>query len=778
MKKAGETTPIWSMREPTVRKFLLTIAKLIRMKPLLKIIALILLAFAGVLAEGVTRLQPEPFVFDQEKRLYPITGTPKIVTGKMRIPVILVEFSDVKFDEEHDSLYYDHYLNKENYSEGRFYGSVHDYFADQSNGKLDVSFDILGVVTVEKKYNDCIFSRNPLSDFDEALVEILRDMDENVDFGRYDWNDDRYIDPVGFIVAGNLNGVTKRFDDLVLDGLSTSNYFFVPEKIRMTTSSSGFGTFCHEFSHGIGLPDLYTKNNSYVLDSFDLMDFGTYNDDGYTPVGYSAYEKWLMGWLTPIELTESVTVADMKSQDENGDAYWIVSPYNENEAFFIENRQQRGWDKFIPQSGLMVSHLNYDPGLEYGVMPNAIFPKSRTGLTYVQASGNSAAAKVGALYPYKGNDSLSAYSNPGWKWESVLNSASHYVNGILLNIEQNDDGTMNFRFEVRDNSLLKVDEFDVVLDGIWYRVNRQGLIAQIVKNRDGEYSGDIVIPSTIVVDKESFTVSSIGENAFDDAAITSIALPESIITICKYAFSATDQLNHLDFPRNLKYIGTGAFENSALAEVVLPDGLDSIGKDVFRNAKITRVVGLNGMKKIPEGAFEGANLKEIVLDEGLEEIGVSAFYETNVEEFVIPASVKTLSLSSMFSNNLKTVVVKNSVPIPLEADCIDEEFMDEDFIDEEFCFSVFGGLDDVENVTLRVPEGSLEAYMDAPVWNWFGSIEEYKPDSMEEDSTEEHTTVIAKKMHRYNIRFNDRSFDMKGRLVQNRAKRRGFFVKR
>ena len=722
------------------------------MKSLFRLFFAILLAVAGVLAEGVTRQNPEPFVFNPEKLWYPMTGTPKNVTGTMKIPVILIEFEDDKFSEGHDSLYFDKFLNKENYSEGHFHGSVRDYFMDQSNGKLDLSFDILGTVTMQGVRGDYIASQFVARKFSEELHDVVLSFDEKVDFGKYDWNGDKYLDPVGFIIPGPLVGETQNFEDLFLDGMQGSNFIVVSEKIKADTSS-GFGIFCHELSHSFGLPDLYVSNSIGVLDYFDLMDFGNYNDYGYTPTGYSAYEKWLMGWLTPIELTESVSVNELIPLSEGGDAYWIINPNNENEAFFFENRQKQGWDKFIPQSGLMVSHLNYDPLLRYNIKPNQQYKNLKTGFYYVQANGSDSAADLGALYPY------SLLSEPSWTWAVALGSVGPYVNGSILDIRQNDDGTMNFRFEVRDNANVWPDEFDVVVDDVFYHVNRSMHVAQVVQNRGGVYSGAIVIPSAIFINDDSLNVNSIGDAAFYDASVTSVTLPESITEIGECAFFNTAQLQSLNFPRSLRSIKERAFVSSSLPEAVLPEGLDSTAARVFVLSSVSRVVWPSSAKVIPWSMFEGSRLKEITLNEGLEKIEPYAFSETEMEEIVLPASLDTLEFFSLYSKKLKTIVAKSPIPIPLDI-----------YIDDSSWCTAFGYSDDAKEMTLRVPKGSLAAYKEADGWNWFGTIEEY--------DTEEQTTVIAKKVPRYNIQLNARSFDMKGRLIQDRTKRRGFFVKR
>lgn len=76
-----------------------------------------------------------------------------------------------------------------------------------------------------------------------------------------------------------------------------------------------FGTICHEYTHCFGFPDFYYGSKSY-LGAWELMDYGNYNGNGYCPAGYSAYERWLMGWLTPTELTSATTVTDMPALND------------------------------------------------------------------------------------------------------------------------------------------------------------------------------------------------------------------------------------------------------------------------------------------------------------------------------------------------------------------------------------------------------------------------------------------------------------------------------
>ena len=84
-----------------------------------------------------------------------------------------------------------------------------------------------------------------------------------------------------------------------------------PTELRAAGGINGIGTFCHEFSHCLGLPDLYDTVNSGQdgMGNFDVMDQGNYAGSSFCPVGYSAYEKMACGWQMPIVLgNEDVTV--------------------------------------------------------------------------------------------------------------------------------------------------------------------------------------------------------------------------------------------------------------------------------------------------------------------------------------------------------------------------------------------------------------------------------------------------------------------------------------
>ena len=144
-----------------------------------------------------------------------------------------------------------------------------------------------------------------------------------VDFSPYDNNHDGQVDFVYVYYAGyaesygaatytiwphasNLTqqGVYASFDGVVLDRYACSS------ELRYTTGTEieGIGTFCHEFGHVLGLPDMYdTMYSAETLGAWDLMCSGSYCNDSRTPPGFSAYERSTVGWM---ELQTIDTPAD------------------------------------------------------------------------------------------------------------------------------------------------------------------------------------------------------------------------------------------------------------------------------------------------------------------------------------------------------------------------------------------------------------------------------------------------------------------------------------
>ena len=93
-------------------------------------------------------------------------------------------------------------FNEKNYNEPPFYGSVYDYFYDQSYGQFRLTFDLYRIALDET----CAKYRSTYSDDENSqylvddLVDVLQTKD--IDWSQYDWDDDGYIDQLLIIYAG------------------------------------------------------------------------------------------------------------------------------------------------------------------------------------------------------------------------------------------------------------------------------------------------------------------------------------------------------------------------------------------------------------------------------------------------------------------------------------------------------------------------------------------------------------------------------------------------
>jgi hypothetical protein len=178
----------------------------------------------------------------------------------------------------------------------------------------------------------------------------------------------------------------------------------------------GIGTICHEFSHCLGLMDMYDTayGGNFGMDAWSLMDQGSYNNNGFTPANYTSFEKQQIGWITPKELTTATTVTALQALADADDFYRITNKGNENEYYLLENRQQKGWDQYVPSSGLLVLHVDYDDEIWAWNLANTNNSDASEGVlndhqrcTIFHADGKEKSAELSA----KLSDLATAYEN-------------------------------------------------------------------------------------------------------------------------------------------------------------------------------------------------------------------------------------------------------------------------------------------------------------------------------------------------------------------------------
>ena len=292
--------------------------------------------------------------------------------GKVyKVPVILVSFADRDFSTlelqgEEPQTFYDRLFNQPGFNKRHGAGCVADYFRDQSGGLCNFQFDVVGPVKVEKGCKK--YGSYGTSAF-EAAVKAT-----DLNYADYDWDGDGSVEAVIFLYAGyGGNETADKADGCIIP--SSYNFGVTVGKMRLSQysasaelwsndASCGIGTICHEFSHVLGLPDMYPYPTGYddtlsMLDEWDLMDGGNFADDGWCPPNYSIHEREYVGWQSPIDLTKTTTVTGMKALGEGGEGYRILNDGCPTEYYLLENRQHVGWDYMLPGHGLLITHVDF-----------------------------------------------------------------------------------------------------------------------------------------------------------------------------------------------------------------------------------------------------------------------------------------------------------------------------------------------------------------------------------------------------------------------------------
>ncbi len=385
--------------------------------------------------------------------------------GVINVPVLLVEFADEKFTFTKQDI--EPIFNGVDYTDfktpyleamgiGAIQGSVRDYFSDQSDGAFTPNFIVTDIITLDKNMSYYGGNNNEGNDKNpqQMIIDACRKVDGKFDFSKCDNNGDGEIEFLYCMYAGYSEAsgasentvwphqwyLSSHLGTITLDGVIVDNYAcsselaFSDELAESYGSSyanniSGIGSCCHEFSHCLGLPDFYdtsdSDNPNFGMDYWDLMDYGCYNVEGYIPIGYSAYERDFMGWRELMVLTEKGDY-QMTALTAGGHGYKIINEANENEYYILENRQQEGWDSYIFNSGMLITHVDYSYNAWFNNVVNnnashqrfTIIPADGKQTTYDSAKSSDEYTNGlrGDIWPGNtGNTELTDTSSPAAK---------------------------------------------------------------------------------------------------------------------------------------------------------------------------------------------------------------------------------------------------------------------------------------------------------------------------------------------------------------------------
>ena len=424
--------------------------------------------------------------------------TPKINLAPRGL-LILVDFSDVTFDETNTIQAFDSLANGENYTYNGASGSCQAYFKDQSNGQYVPHFDVVGPVVLPQSM--AYYGANKSDGNDQYVVDFVIDACQGadklgVDFAEYDNDNDGMVDFVYIIYAGYAEsegggaatiwphnwdlisalyfGYTNQTEYFAtsetnynlpkIDGKLLNTYACSNEMRKANNARSGIGTICHEFSHVLGLPDYYlTTDYSTVLEretpgAWSLMGYGNYLNNGNTPPNYSVYDKYYLGWLEPealaqtkqLEIPADGTTTFMLARNEK---HVAEGAYRTDTVYYIENRQQEGWDAYLPGHGMLIWRVIFNENDWFNNCPNDHTPRYRL-ISALSTSSPYTTTKPKPEVPFPGSKNITKYTP--------------FTHNKLENIQET-NGLITCEF-VTTSIPSNVENITTPISGQWYNI--------------------------------------------------------------------------------------------------------------------------------------------------------------------------------------------------------------------------------------------------------------------------------------------------------------------
>ena len=417
---------------------------------------------------------PKPF----EKGKQAVLQRKRSEEGTAPLPpkglLLLVQFSDTPFFTPNPHAAFDSLANGLDYAYNGATGSAREYFRAQSGGQYVPDFTVVGPVTLPHPMG--YYGTNDSKGYDQYLADFVIDAclaaADSVDWTQFDSDNDGEIDLVFLLFAGYGEAdsyITNTIwpckwdmESVLYFGYTnqTTYYYQTDEKKNLPTFNgkrvcnfacsnewtyrndcrSGVGTFIHEFSHVLGLPDYYVLSGSpsYTPGSWSLMGYGNYVNNGNTPPNYSAYDKYFLGWVTPTFLSANQQV----TLPADGVTCYMLTrsgmapadgAFTKDTVYYLENRQYAGWDAYLPGHGLLVWQVVYDAQAWFNGLPN----QDAVRYTLLSAGGNT---------PYTTDTRGAGREDVPFPGTEEVTSLALSPKAILQGIQEQVDGTITFTF--------------------------------------------------------------------------------------------------------------------------------------------------------------------------------------------------------------------------------------------------------------------------------------------------------------------------------------------
>lgn len=389
--------------------------------------------------------------------VFPSTGDRKVLVLMVQYPDLLATIPTSNFEM---------LLNQDNHTTG----SMRDYYRQTTKNRLRLTCDVYGWFTSDSgyKYYGKLSSPSYGTATRKLLLGAINDADSVVNYADYDSDSDGYVDAVILIHSGigaeeqsapNYGNYIHSFRSTlsssqtpIKDGKKFSAYCMFPEKLYNGGNPIivGIGVISHEFGHILDLPDLYsTQYNNSGCGNYTIMAAGTWLNYQKTPSLLDAWSRYAMNWGTTETITQIGTYTIPKAVADSNFAFRINTK-KANEFFLLENRQNKGFDKFVPAKGLAIWHINTNRAGRLSQLGNNVNnDTSMLGVQLLQADGlremerNINNGNSGDLFPGTTNNrALTPFTKPSSNYQSTYLSTNIYITNITLNT----DSSISFKF--------------------------------------------------------------------------------------------------------------------------------------------------------------------------------------------------------------------------------------------------------------------------------------------------------------------------------------------
>ncbi|MHA7056510.1 leucine-rich repeat protein [Aquimarina sp. M1] len=229
----------------------------------------------------------------------------------------------------------------------------------------------------------------------------------------------------------------------------------------------------------------------------------------------------------------------------------------------------------------------------------------------------------------------------------------------------------------------------------------------------GSVTGELIIPDSVVApDGFSYTITSVGNRAFENQGITGLSIPNTVTEIKSLAFHE-NQITETTLPNSVTSIGFRAFRFNQLSNINIPDSVTSIGNGAFEGNQLINVAIPEGVTTIEQHSFRSNQLQTVIIPSTVTSIGNSAFRNNQLTIITLPGNILSIESFAFRENpSLESIVSEASVPPVIAGDAFENR----------------------NTIDLFIPDNTAGAY-ESGGWTGFRSINGFFPTLLCQDIT-------------------------------------------